>query len=678
MTTFRINAAGILLPIALLTVRADAQSAGTSLTYVSGSSVKLEQVIGDCDWEAEAQQIVMGKPVTCTPTPSQTVTQVNVLATDIGTSFEDNGKVTIMFGDTMSGNGVDFHQGDVIASGTTTDPESPMKLTFYKNPDGSPLFVRPPGVAMGGDDTPNAGISLSSGVYIVCNTGSDFTLASPQQNEFSILAQFNETAQTFTKVRTISPVGGRFIYTALHSFGTNVVIFGEGPYRGSDIFLQMVPQATFSTEAGTQYFAGLVNGQPTWASTEAEAVPVVQDNPLNGPAWPNDSPSVGNISIAYSTPLNLWLMTYDGGRKSAKTAGVYFTYATNPWGPWATPQLIFNDKRDDGKGVFIHDPSSVPDPPGDGLNGPVTGGSNGPYATAGGSYAPLMIERFLTVTGNTLKIYYTMSTWNPYTVVRMRSEFTIATPPSAPAIASGSVANGATYVTAGLVPGSWAQLKGTNLATVSNYIWQSADFVGLGNNLPMKLQGTSVTVNGLPAAVYYVDLGQVNFQVPEGVSGTASVQVSVNGAASNIATAASAASAPGIFPVSVNGTNYPAGVFLDGKYVGDPSVGPAFRNAKAGDVIELYATGLVPTPSGVLPTSQGVSGVTVTIGSVSVPATFAGLVAVGEFQINFTVPQQFATLPAGTYPITISVSGVSSPATINSSPPGPLVIPIQH
>ena len=36
-----------------------------------------------------------------------------------------------------------------------------------------------------------------------------------------------------------------------------------------------------------------------------------------------------------------------------------------------------------------------------------------------------MIERFTRITNSSLFIYYTMSTWNPYTVVRMRSQFTI-------------------------------------------------------------------------------------------------------------------------------------------------------------------------------------------------------------------------------------------------------------
>jgi uncharacterized protein (TIGR03437 family) len=80
----------------------------------------------------------------------------------------------------------------------------------------------------------------------------------------------------------------------------------------------------------------------------------------------------------------------------------------------------------------------------------------------------------------------------------------------------------------------------------------------------------------------------------------------------------------------------------------------------------------------VIPAAQSISGVTVTIGNVTIPADFAGQTPyVGEFQINFTVPQQFATMPAGNYPISISLNGVSSPTTVNSSPPGQLVLPVQ-
>lgn len=254
--------------------------------------------------------------------------------------------------------------------------------------------------------------------------------------------------------------------------------------------------------------------------------------------------------------------------------------------------------------------------------------------------------------------------------------FTITTAPLGPALTQGSLANGATYASGGLVPGSWAQVKGTNLSSVTR-IWGGTDFAGLGNNLPTSLSGVQVKVNNLPAAVYYIDAGQVDFQVPTGVSGTASVQVITNGAASNTLTASAAASAPGIFPNIVNGINYPVGVFTDGTLVGDPTVSSAYRNAKPGDSIQLYATGLVSEPSGVLPTPQGIQNVTVTVGSITVPADFAGQTQyVGEFQINFTVPQQFAAMAPGSYPISIAVNGISSPTTINTNPPGQLLLPI--
>jgi uncharacterized protein (TIGR03437 family) len=136
-------------------------------------------------------------------------------------------------------------------------------------------------------------------------------------------------------------------------------------------------------------------------------------------------------------------------------------------------------------------------------------------------------------------------------------------------------------------------------------------------------------------------------------------------------------SAPGIFPIIIGSTNYAAAVFLDGKIAADPSNGPAFRNAVPGDVVQLFATGLAPSPAGTTVSTTLLNGVTVTLGTVTVPAA-ADLVAAGEFQINFTVPQQFASMPAGMYPISISINGVPSPANINSSPPEPVVMTIQH
>lgn len=390
------------------------------LTWIPGSTVRVEQIVGDCDYAVQA------KTGQCTPTTSLTATRSKVLGTDLGSSFESQGKLIFLFGDTIGPAGTaNYYASDTIASSVSTDPASGLFIDFFTNNDGTPYFVRIPGVRMGAAEVPHAGIRLGNTTYVACNTGTDINLPDPNINAYSVLTRFDETERRFTLLRTISSrPNGRFITTSLKAYGTDVVMFGLGAYRASDIYLAIVPAATFETGQGTRYFTGLVNGEPTWSSSESAAVPVVVDNPLNGPGWPNNTPSVGNVSVTYSPDLDRWLMTYDGGNVSQSTVGVYFAHAAEPWGPWSKPQLIFNARRDGALGTFIHDPSIVPNPPGDGLNGPIIGPTD-PYTTRGAIYAPYTIERFTRVTGNKLSIYYLVSTWNPYTVVEMRSDFTI-------------------------------------------------------------------------------------------------------------------------------------------------------------------------------------------------------------------------------------------------------------
>jgi len=239
-----------------------------------------------------------------------------------------------------------------------------------------------------------------------------------------------------------------------------------------------------------------------------------------------------------------------------------------------------------------------------------------------------------------------------------------ASPSFLPAPTLTAAANGATYYPGGLVSGSWALVKGAGLSNVTR-IWNAADFSG--NNLPTNLSGVQLTVNNIPAAIYYIDSSQINFQVPAGVTGQAAIQVHYAGALSNTLTTTAATSAPGLFPNIQGTTVYPAAVFLDGAYVGS-------RPANAGDVIELYATGLAVEPAGIIPTPATIQGVTVTLGTTIIPAEYAAQTGyVGEFQINFTVPN----LPAGSYPVSIQVNSVSSPVTVNTTPPLQLTIPIQ-
>jgi hypothetical protein len=387
----------------------------TTLTWIPRSTMKVEQMIGDCDYTAQART---GQ---CVPTTSQTAMRARVLGTDIGASFESDGRVIFLFGDTISPSpSQNYLASDTMASSASTDPSQGLFLDFFTNNDGSPYFVRVPGVRMGAGEVPHAGIRLNGSTYVVVNTGTDINLPDPNINEYSVLTRFDEAARRFTVLRTISSrPDGKFVTTAPRRSGNDVYIFGLGVYRGSDVYLSVVGAADFESGRGTRYFTGLVNGQPAWSTSEADAVPVVLDNPLN---LPNPTPGIGNVSVIYSNELRLWLMTYDSSRGSPESRGFYFTYAGEPWGPWQRPQLIFNPARDGAAGTFIHDPRISPS---DGLTGP-TIGPNDPVTTPGGPYAPYMIERFTRVAGRTLSIYYTLSTWNPYTIVMMRSDFRVS------------------------------------------------------------------------------------------------------------------------------------------------------------------------------------------------------------------------------------------------------------
>lgn len=394
-----------------------AQNPLLSVAYNPSSSVKLEQILGDCDWQ------VWWHSNYCLPTTSQTSNRFGILGDGQMSSFECHGKLIVMGGDAIAGDtNHNLHAADPIGYSTTTEPETGLLINFYTNADGSPVFVKPDSLNMGGDNLPVSGITLPDGVCLFVHAGHD--LINGDTNVYSLLVQWDDTVWTnFTVVRNVSSnaYNGHFVHGCLHGAGTNVCIFGIGTYRASYIYLSMISASNLWTGTGTMYFAGYTNGQPVWDTRESNAVPVV----------PLEDASVGNVSVAYSTNLSLWLMTYDAGWRdgSQVTNGIYFTYANEPWGPWTTPQLIFEKAREQALTNYIHQPNTCTNcstcTTSDGLKGPLIDQSKDPCMVAGEAFAPLIIERFTTVTNNTLRLYYTMGSFNPYTVLKMRSQFTV-------------------------------------------------------------------------------------------------------------------------------------------------------------------------------------------------------------------------------------------------------------
>ena len=382
------------------TIRGQGPAGSPGLRYVPGSAVKVEQLLGEEDKERHQ------------PTLSRTFTRYGIRGTDLGYSFEHQGHVYFLFGDTV---GRLDHALDTIATTDATDPERGVRLDFL-TAGGDYLTIQPPGISMGAFEVPVSGISLNGTMYVAVSTNH----SEDRGTDRSVLTKFTGPAK-FQPLRTISQLpAGRFVKMSMHAEpgpiagmpagGPFVIVWGTGVYRKSDAYLSVVPAAQFETGTGTRYFAGLdSSGAPAWSEKESDAKPIVE----NG--------TMGDLSVTWCKELGLWLMTYDS--RPPATRGILFSYSRTPWGPWRAPQVIFQPARDHAVGKFIHDPDANPN---DGLAGPVIGkGQANPDAVRGGEYAPYVVERFTKVEGSELNLYYVLSTWNPYVVVLMKSRLQI-------------------------------------------------------------------------------------------------------------------------------------------------------------------------------------------------------------------------------------------------------------
>jgi uncharacterized protein (TIGR03437 family) len=214
-----------------------------------------------------------------------------------------------------------------------------------------------------------------------------------------------------------------------------------------------------------------------------------------------------------------------------------------------------------------------------------------------------------------------------------------------------------------IAPNMWVEIKGSNLGPAGDTrIWGSPDFVG--GQLPTSLDGLSVTVNGVPAYVYYISPTQVNILTPpNAISGSVPVQVSDNGVVSAKFMVQAQAESPSFFVFG--GGPYIAATHANGSYIGSASLYPGLTTpAQPGETIVLYANGFGPTSTPAVSGSVTQSGTlsptpVITIGGVAATVTFAGLVSPGEFQFNVVVPLSLAN---GDQPTIAMYNGLTTQA----------------
>jgi uncharacterized protein (TIGR03437 family) len=222
-----------------------------------------------------------------------------------------------------------------------------------------------------------------------------------------------------------------------------------------------------------------------------------------------------------------------------------------------------------------------------------------------------------------------------------------------------------------IAPGSWIEIYGSNLAP-SILDWSNA-FSGI--NAPTSLNGTTVTINGLPAYLDYVSPSQVNAQVPSIGIGPQQIMVTTAAGTSVPYDITVNATQPGLFApqiLNVGGVQYVGATFPDYTTYVLPTgavAGITSRPASPGNTIYLFGIGFGPvtpnTPAGQIVQQDNLlnSTVQVTFGQTPATLTYAGLAPsfIGLYLFQVVVPN---VSTSNAVPLTFTLGGVSGTQTL--------------
>jgi hypothetical protein len=313
------------------------------------------------------------------PTSPNKTGKVEVAGQDLGSMFEAYGKTWFVFGDTfghrdpgMTGGGGTNWRSNTLAYSTDTKPADGIKLDGYivdstnwakellpaKQVDNVEMTV-----------IPTYGFAANGAMYLDYMSVKHWGSPGEWETNYAGLAKSTDHGHTWTKLASPKWSGSsNFVQVSVAKVKGDLYFWGVTHGRFGGVQLMKVPESSVEQKNAYRYYAGLASdGTPRWSPSISSAKTIV-----NG--------TVGELSVAWNSYLNRWLMTYtDGGASSAA-----IRESAAPWGPWSDATTLVSQ-------------ADVP-----------------------GLYAPYMLPKYTANDGRT--IYFTLSKWGPYNVFWYRAD----------------------------------------------------------------------------------------------------------------------------------------------------------------------------------------------------------------------------------------------------------------
>ncbi len=330
---------------------------------------------------------------------NRTESKFSIIGADLGVSFAHQDRLYFLFGDTWRvGHSTPNDDLDVIAFCTDKNADDGLELTFLPQ---APLV---PGIAQGAFEVPLDGVSWNGSMYVFFST--DLRLAGKYAlMGRSILARSDNNGLDFTLLYEVSRY--KFINLStmivdarehgLPGHGPQLVVFGSGRYRSSDVYLAVKPAAKLEESGGFLFYAGGLD-KPYWSRDEENAVPLFGEG------------CIGELSVRWNPLMGAWMCLYNADWPADRSAvgGIVMRWARRPYGPWSKGDLVFS--VNDGLGKFMHLP---------GADHTQEGFGSDRSADLGAMYGPYQIPQYTHWSDNGVQIYFAMSTANPYQAMLM-------------------------------------------------------------------------------------------------------------------------------------------------------------------------------------------------------------------------------------------------------------------